>query len=114
MFVITNKYLIGRRFAGVTLWPFIILKRKELAQDRRFMNHEYIHLRQQLELFIVPFYLLYFMEYIFRLIQFRDFYKAYRNISFEREAYAKEWDLSYLENRSFWAHIQYLWHEDSL
>ena len=33
---------------------------------------------------------------------------AYRNISFEREAYSNEKDLSYLDNRKWFAWIRYI------
>jgi len=72
------------------------------------MNHERIHLRQQLELLILPFYVWYFVEYLFRLVQFKDRKMAYRNISFEREAYENEKDLGYLKGRSFWRFLRYL------
>ncbi|MEX0995648.1 MAG: hypothetical protein WDZ45_01210 [Flavobacteriaceae bacterium] len=72
------------------------------------MNHERIHLRQQLELLILPFYLWYGLEFLLRLLYFRNRYKAYRNISFEREAYSNEADLYYLKRRKFWAFIGYL------
>ncbi|PKP16117.1 MAG: hypothetical protein CVU07_07960, partial [Bacteroidetes bacterium HGW-Bacteroidetes-23] len=50
----------------------------------------------------------YILEYLIRLIQFRDRNLAYRNISFEREAYQNEKDLHYLKQRSFWSFINYL------
>ena len=81
--------------------------RNLLAENKR-INHEKIHTRQQIELLILPFYLWYFTEYLFRLIQYRDRLKAYHNISFEREAYANEKDLSYLKSRSFWSFLKYI------
>lgn len=72
------------------------------------MNHERIHLRQQLELLIILFYLWYMIEFIYRFVQFGNRYKAYRNISFEREAYSKENDLDYLKSRSFLSFIKFL------
>ncbi len=56
---------------------------------------------------VFPFYVWYIIEYLFRLIQYKDRRKAYFNISFEREAYANEKDLNYLTNRSFWLFIKY-------
>jgi hypothetical protein len=32
---------------------------------------------------------------------------AYRNISFEKEAYTNEKDLNYLQSRSFWKFLNY-------
>lgn len=66
------------------------------------MNHEKIHLRQQAEMLILLFFLWYAIEYLLRLAKYREHDKAYRNISFEREAYAHEHDDNYLKNRMLW------------
>lgn len=108
MFLVVNKYLLRRHFVGVTLWPFIVMRSAKLEEDLTFINHEKIHLRQQAEMLVLFFFLLYFIEYIFRLIQYRDRYIAYTNISFEREAYARESELDYLDNRSFWSFLLYV------
>ena len=106
--IIVSKYLLGRRFSGMVLWPFIVLKRSELRFDKVFMNHEKIHWCQQLELLVVPFYIWYIIEYSIRLVQYRNRYDAYRNISFEREAYVNELNLNYPKERSFWSFVHYL------
>ncbi len=106
--IVVNKYLIGRHFVGIALWPFIVVKERYLKDDKYFINHERIHLRQQAELLILPFYLLYLCEYVIRLIQYRNSQEAYRNISFEREAYEQEENLSYLKERKLWNFIKYL------
>jgi len=61
-----------------------------------------------MELLSVLFYLWYGVEYLFRLIQYKNQYVAYQNISFEREAYANEKDLQYIQRRSFWKFLRYL------
>ena len=106
--IIVNKYLLGRRFSGMVLWPFIVLKRKELRDDKIFMNHEKIHWQQQKELLVLPFYLWYLIEYAIRLIQYKNRHDAYMNISFEREAYDNECDLSYPKKRNLWSFLKYL------
>ncbi len=106
--VVVNKYLIGRHFVGIALWPFIVVKDSFLKHDESFINHERIHLRQQAELLVLPFYLIYLIEYILRLIIYRNSQQAYRNISFEREAYENEENLEYLKKRRPWSFIKYL------
>ncbi|PKV52861.1 hypothetical protein ATE84_4991 [Aquimarina sp. MAR_2010_214] len=105
--IVVNKYLIGRRFVGIALWPFIVVNNSFLKEDEVFINHERIHLRQQAELLVIPFYFFYFTEYFFRVIQYRNLQQAYRNISFEREAYLNEDNLDYLKNRKLWSFIKY-------
>ena len=67
MLLIVNKYLLRKQFVGITLWPFIVMKNEELKKDRVFINHERIHLRQQLELLILPFFIIYGVEYLIKL-----------------------------------------------
>jgi hypothetical protein len=82
------------------------------------LRHEKTHSKQGNELLWVFFYLFYILEWIFRLVQYRneklpsgkkDWKAAYRNISFEREAYANEYNSSYLKTRkhyTFWGYIR--------
>jgi hypothetical protein len=80
---------------------------KEDVLDKVFVNHEKIHLRQQLELLVLLFYVWYVMEFLIRWIITKDKNVAYRNISFEKEAYTNEKDLNYLKSRSFWIFLNY-------
>lgn len=72
------------------------------------INHERIHLMQQLEMLVVFFFIFYSIEFMVRLFLFRNWNLAYRNISFEREAYFNEKDLEYLKSRPKWSFIKYL------
>lgn len=67
------------------------------------MNHERIHLRQQLELLVLGFYLLYLGEFFIRLLLTRSPYLAYRSISFEQEAYEYDKNMNYLRERNYFA-----------
>lgn len=107
MFLIVSKYLIPKGFRGLTVFPFVILRNRKDVGEAVLINHEKIHIRQQLELLILPFFVWYVLEYGIRLLQYRDRHLAYRNISFEREAYGNEKDLGYLKRRSFWRFLNY-------
>lgn len=107
MILIVNKYLLGKGFKGISLWPFVVLRHKKDAKDPVFINHERIHLKQQQELLVLPFYLLYLTEFSLRFLRYRSAAKAYRNISFEREAYENETDLQYCKARKRWGFIYY-------
>ena len=91
---------------GLTLFPWVFCK--ESNPPKWLLNHERIHICQQIELGIFFFYLWYVAEYLFRLIQYRRRYLAYRNISFEREAYRNDKDLTYLKTRKIWSFLKYL------
>jgi hypothetical protein len=107
MILIVFKYLTPRGFRGLTFFPFVFLMNKEVVLDKVFVNHEKIHLRQQLELLVLPFYVWYVIEFLIRWIITKDKNVAYRNISFEKEAYTNEKDLNYLKSRSFWNFLNY-------
>jgi hypothetical protein len=108
MFLIVAKYLIPRGYRGMTVFPFVLMKNGLDKKNQLFLNHERIHLRQQVELLILPFFIWYFLEFVVRLVQYKNKDIAYQNISFEREAYANETNLDYLENRSFFRFLHYL------
>jgi hypothetical protein len=108
MFLIVTKYLIPKGYRGLAAFPFVFVKYRVDKENRVFVNHEKIHLRQQLELLVFPFFIWYFIEYFVRLIQYKNADLAYRNISFEREAYANELNLDYLKNRAFWRFLNHL------
>ncbi|TSD64763.1 hypothetical protein FFF34_012755 [Inquilinus sp. KBS0705] len=86
---------------GMALFPVILVKHKALLADSVTINHEKIHLRQQAELLVLPFYVLYLLNYLVNLISYRNHHKAYMNICFEREAYANEADMNYLKQRKW-------------
>ncbi len=91
----------------MAVWPFLLVKdRKYLVTST--LNHEKIHFRQQIELLWVLFFVWYVLEFLVRLVQYRNWRKAYYNISFEREAYRHETDTNYLKSRPFWNFIKYI------
>lgn len=107
MLFIVFKYLIPKGYRGLTIFPFVFVKYSSDKKNLVFVNHERIHLRQQLELFILPFFIWYFLEFMIGMIQYRNIGMAYRNISFEKEAYNNEKNLTYLKQRSLWNFLTY-------
>ena len=108
MFLVVSRHLVPKGFGGLAIFPFIFLSAARLKGDSPFINHERIHLRQQVEMLLVPFFVWYGIEFLIRLTITRNFSYAYRNISFEREAYAKEKDPHYLKSRPFWNFLRYV------
>ena len=106
--ILISKYLVPKGYVGITIFPFVFLKHRCLKTDINLVNHEKIHLRQQLELLIIVFYLWYCIEFLIRLLVYGNWKKAYKNISFEREAYANEKDLNYLKLRPLWNFIKFI------
>jgi len=108
MILIVRPKLLRKNFNGLTLWPFVVLRYQELKKDAVFLNHERIHLRQQAELLVVFFYLWYSFEFLLRWIKYGNRFEAYKNISFEREAYHYENDFNYLKYRKAYGFFKFL------
>jgi len=89
------------------LFPIILVREARLKNDKILINHEKIHIRQQIEMLVVFFYVWYVAEFLLRLWQYKNRRVAYENISFEREAYACETDEHYLSRRPFWQFLRY-------
>jgi hypothetical protein len=92
---------------AMAVYPFMIFKNQKVSVSRKVIRHELIHFHQQLELLILPFYVLYFLSYLLNLLIYRDHDKAYRNICFEVEAYANDDNPDYLPQRKMFAWMRH-------
>ena len=92
------ELILGQGIRGLAFWPFILVPSTTIIDDV-LINHERIHLRQQLEMLVLPFYIWY-------LIALHR--KDYMGISFEKEAYANENNLDYLKTRPIFGFRKYL------
>ncbi|MCT6868654.1 MAG: hypothetical protein M3Z80_01750 [Apibacter sp.] len=106
--IIYFPYLFYGDFQGMTIFPFIFIRYKYLKHNKILINHEKIHLRQQLEMLWIFFFICYLVEYIINLIKYKNTNIAYHKISFEREAYINDKNMKYLNKRKIWAFIKYL------
>jgi hypothetical protein len=107
MKVITSTIIPPKGYKAITILN-IIFVRKGCTMSAVDINHESIHWAQEKELLIVGFYLLYVLEFFFRLIKIRSWHEAYRSISFERECYENEADMNYTRNRKRFQWMSYL------
>ncbi len=92
----------------MAIFPFVFVQKKEYKADKLLVHHEKIHLMQQLELLILPFYIIYFLNYLFNVFRFRAHSRAYMNIVFEREAYFMENVDNYFRTRKIWNWLEFL------
>ena len=88
----------GELPAGMAFFPFVIIN-SEVEPTPELINHERIHLRQQLEMLVIPFYIWYLIAY---------YRRGYMQVSFEKEAYANDSDLNYLKKRRIFGFMRYL------
>ena len=103
MKVIYNNLIPFKGYQAMNIFGAIFARKEYGYLDDITLNHEAIHTAQMKELLYVLFYVLYGIEYILKLIRYGNGYKAYKNLSFEREAYGHERDLKYLQNRKHYA-----------
>ena len=117
MIRVYNRIIPFQGYKMMTIWPFLFIKKGAKVKDVD-VNHECIHLRQQTELLVILFYILYILFFFWEMVRCafdkeraqvnegkpRNIYKrAYRSVLFEREAYWYEDDLGYLKHRKLWA-----------
>ena len=121
MKIIRNSIIPFPGYKCINLFG-VLFARKKAKIDEVTINHEAIHSRQFAELMVLfavatvfirwwlpvfapfAFYVWYVIEWVIRLPKGN----AYKNISFEREAYANEGDVSYLNGRYWFNFLRYI------
>lgn len=101
MKIIYNNIIPFKGYLAINLFEFLFV-RKELKDKLNsiVINHEAIHSEQMKELLYIPFYIIYLLEWLYKvLFKYPFSKKAYRDISFEKEAYTYEEDFGYLRRR---------------
>ncbi|WP_299368734.1 hypothetical protein [uncultured Porphyromonas sp.] len=114
MKIVHSRWIPFRGFSAINLFGVIVV-RKDLPEEylsdplwlETIVRHERIHTRQMVELLVIPFYLIYIIEWLVRLAICRDAERAYRSISFEQEAYAHQDDPEYRQRRKPYAFLRY-------
>ena len=104
MKIIRNKYIPFQGYKAMNLFGVLFVRGNARIDDIT-LNHEKIHTAQIKELWYVFFYLWYVTEWLIRLFMKGN---AYRNISFEREAYDNQYDLDYLKSRKRFDFMKYI------
>lgn len=100
--------IVGKQYRAFSFFIFIILADKEDKRSKSYkvlINHEKIHFHQQLELLFVFQWILYVAFYLDLLLRGYGKNNSYRLNPFEKEAYSREKDLTYLKRRkpySWW------------
>ena len=104
MKIIRQNILPPKGFLAINLFGLLFCKKDAKINDV-IVNHESIHTSQMKEMLYIPFYLWYVTEWLIKLL-FKG--NAYRNISFEREAYDNQYNLNYLKERKCYNWIKRL------
>jgi len=107
MKIIYNNIIPFKGYKAINLFG-ILFVRKGATIKEKDINHECIHTRQMQEMLFIPFYLWYVIEWLIKLFIYKNSHTAYRNISFEKEAYGNEQIFSYLDIRKSYSWFKYL------
>lgn len=99
MKIIYNKIFPLPGFKSFNFCGILFTRSKHLTEID--INHEEIHTEQMIELFYIFFYLIYIIEWLIRFLFTKDRFSklAYKNISFEKEAYTHQEDMNYVDWR---------------
>lgn len=109
MKIVVNEHIPFKGYKLMAVFPFVFVRREYQAKiSPTDYTHEKIHFAQQRELLLLFFYLWYGIEWLVRLVIYRNAHVAYRNISFEREAYYNENKEGYLGERKVFEFVRYL------
>ena len=103
MRVVYNNLIPFKGYKAINLFG-ILFVRKGYVMSEKDLNHERIHTAQMKEMLYVFFYLWYLIEWLVRLFQKGN---AYRNLSFEKEAYDNQDNLTYLDSRPMFGWWEY-------
>jgi hypothetical protein len=112
MILIQNRlshWMLGHHYRVMCVWPVLFVRPGEqLPLQRQTLVHEQIHVRQQLEMLWVLFFIWYGFEFLVRLLKHRSRHTAYSALSHEKEAHAHDTDNDYLKKRKLFAWVKYL------
>ena len=104
MKTVFNDWIPFSGFKAINIFGILFVRNGKTMSDKD-INHELIHTEQMKEMLYVFFYLWYFIEWFIRLFCKGN---AYRNISFEKEAYGNDDNLDYLNEREPFAWMKFL------
>ena len=131
MKIVYNNIIPFKGYLAMCVFPFIFVRKDARNLTVKDINHEKIHGRQQVEMYIVGviltlilficglscwslfalpvFFIWYGVEWFLRLCAYGfNQNEAYHNISFEQEAYGNESNLDYLRTRKHFSWCKYL------
>lgn len=107
MKIIYNTIIPPKGYRAINLFG-VLFARKGASITEVTLTHESIHTQQMKEMLYIPFYIWYVVEFLFKLLYYFNWKKAYRNISFEREAFYYQGESYYLYKRKHYEWIKHV------
>lgn len=102
-----SKIIPFKGFYAINLFGTYFIREEYKGQEvsESTLNHEAIHTAQMKEMGYIFFYIWYFIEWLIRLVINGRY--AYNMLSFEREAYSNQNNLTYLVSRKPYSWFKY-------
>ena len=88
--VVYNRLIPFKGFTAINLFGIVFVRKEYWPVSERTLRHEEVHTKQMKRLFYIGFYIQYLFEFVCLLLRYKNLNDAYRNISFEVEAYYME------------------------
>ena len=79
---------------GLIIYPYVLLAHSKKKPKRKALHHEWVHVQQIRKDGLIKFYFDWFAQLIKNLFIYKNCHKAYRNISYESEAYKRMWKIN--------------------
>lgn len=113
MKIIYNRFLPFPGYTAVNLFGVLFVRKEHKGKTgvkfRQMVTHETIHTKQMQEMGYIFFYIWYLVEWLIKCLWYFSPTKAYYAISFEREAYDKQWNAAYPSERKHFAWTKLLY-----
>lgn len=106
---IYSKLIPAKGYISILILWWMVIREEYRDSAPWFAEiHETIHLRQELEMGIILFYVWFVVEFLIKLMITLSWSRAYRSVAFEQEAYRNQLEKSYLERRPAFAWLRFV------
>lgn len=99
----------GLPCSAMAIFPFIFVKDEKILENKEYINHESIHIRQYIETLFFGMLIIGLFEYLYAIIFLKkNRLEAYYFMSHEQEAHQNDQNLSYLKTRRWFSYFKYM------
>lgn len=101
--------IFGVPIGAVAVFPFVIVRDNEILENKDYINHESIHIRQYIETLVFGLLIIGAFQYLYALLVLRKSrLQAYYYMSHEQEAHQNDRNHDYLKTRKWFSYYRYL------
>ena len=106
---IIGQIILGQKAGAFALFPFIVVRDAHILNNKEYIRHESIHIRQYIETLFIGLIIIGLSQYIYaRYVLKKSKLDSYYFMSHEQEAHQNDGDEEYLRNRKLFSFYKYL------